>query len=210
MDKTLFALFDNRKDVERIINRLKDDGYDPEDISLVMKDTRNARDIGLDTGADIASGAVSGATTGAILGGLAGLLSVFVLPGLGAFFIGGPIATALGLTGAAATTASGAVTGAAAGGLIGALDGLGLSREDAREYESRVKEGAILIAVPVRADEEPEVRTIFEEYGASNIKSVEFNKTRPDTGFEDTDYTQDYPGHTPMYGVKGGKTKKDK
>jgi hypothetical protein len=138
-----------------------------------MKDTEMAKDIEADTGTDVATGTVSGATTGAIIGGIAGLLSSFMLPGLGAIFIGGPIAAALGLTGAAASTVSGAATGALAGGLIGALTNLGLSKNDAKYYEDRVKEGAILVAVPTYDDEVTEVQDLFDRNNASDVRTLD-------------------------------------
>jgi hypothetical protein len=172
MAKTVLGLFDNKEHVEAVINSLKDSGYDPQNVSLLMKDTRDAQDIKKDTGADAATGAVSGATTGAIIGGIAGILSAVMLPGLGAIFIGGPLASALGLTGAAATTVSGAATGALAGGVIGALTNLGLSEDEAQHYEDRVKEGAILVAVPAADDEVSDVKDMFEDHNASDVKTL--------------------------------------
>lgn len=172
MAKTVLGIFTQRDDAENAINRLKEEGYKPEDISIVMKDTAEGRKIADDTGADAVGGAVTGATTGAVLGGLAGLLASYAIPGLGAFFIGGPVAAALGLTGAAAATASGATTGALAGGLLGVLTGLGLSEDEARSYESRIKEGGILVAVPARNDEEKDVENILSDSDADQIKSV--------------------------------------
>jgi hypothetical protein len=172
MTKTVLGIFAEQEDAEDAISRLKDSGYDPKDISIVMRDNRMSEDISDNTGTNVVGGALSGATTGALLGSLAGLLASFAIPGLGAFFIGGPIATALGLTGAAATTASGAATGALAGGLIGALTGFGLSEEEARIYEERLREGGILVAVPARVDEEAGVEEIFADSNADDIKTV--------------------------------------
>lgn len=171
MASTVIALFDNRQDVENAIDDLKSEGFNPKDISIAMKDTREAESVAEETGAGAVQGAASGATTGAILGGLAGLLASTVIPGLGALFIGGPLAAALGLSGAAATTVSGAATGAVAGGLVGALTGMGISRDDAVRYESRVKEGGILVAVPTEG-EGSRVETILRNYNASDIRTV--------------------------------------
>jgi uncharacterized membrane protein len=172
MAKTILGIFNESDNAEYAINELKDEGYNPKDMSIVMKDRREGERLADDTGADVAGGAVSGAASGAVLGGLAGLLASFVIPGLGAFFIGGPIAAALGLTGAAASAASGAATGALAGGLLGALTGLGLTEDEARTYEESINEGGILVAVPARNNEESVVESILSEYGASNIKTI--------------------------------------
>lgn len=175
MANTIFGIISDRGHAESAIDELKNQGYNPKDISIVMKDRKEGERLASDTGADVASGAVSGATTGALLGGLAGLLASTVIPGLGAFFIGGPIAAALGLTGAVATTASGAATGALAGGLLGALTGLGLSEDEARVYEEHVKSGGILVAVPARSGNESEVQQVLSSHGADQIKTVSMN-----------------------------------
>ena len=85
--------------------------------------------------------------------------------------MGGPIASALGLSGVAAGSAAGAATGAIAGGLIGALTGFGLSEQEASAYEARVKEGAILLVVPARVGQSSEVEEILDSYDATDVKT---------------------------------------
>lgn len=172
MARTVLGVFNDRVNAEAAIADLEDLDYNPKDLSIVLKDKHDKEIIEENTGADVAEGAASGATTGLILGGLAGLVAAVAIPGLGALFIGGPIAAALGLSGAAATTVSGAATGAVAGGLIGALTNLGLSDNEAKVYEERINEGGILVAVPARGDETAEIEDIFEENGATDVKSV--------------------------------------
>jgi uncharacterized membrane protein len=176
MTKTVLGIFQNREDAENAINTLKDDGYDPKDVSIIMKDEGIRDDMEHSTGADVASGAGSGAMTGAIIGGATGFLAGTVLPGLAGFLIGGPIGAALGLTGAAATTVSGAATGAVAGGIIGALMGLGLTHDEAEHYSERVREGAILLAIPVREHDDLRVRDVLGENDATDIKTVTANE----------------------------------
>lgn len=175
MARVLLGVFDERSYAQDAISEFKSFGLNPKDISIMMKDISQAEDMASDTGTNIAGGVISGATTGGILGGIAGLLvgiGAVTIPGMGAILIGGPLAAALGLTGAAATAVSGAATGALAGGIVGALIGLGVPEEDAREYEERIKAGAILLAVPSPEDKEEEVRAIFEEHGATQIRSI--------------------------------------
>lgn len=172
MAKTVLGIFNDRSDVEDAINKLQSKGFNPKDVSIVMKDQTEAHDIGNDTGASVAKGALTGVGTGAVVGGLAGFLAGTVLPGLGGLLIGGPIGAALGLSGAAATTVSGAATGAVAGGLIGALMGFGLTHEEAEHYQTKVKEGAILVAVPARDDDVSYVTDVFDIYHASDVKAV--------------------------------------
>jgi hypothetical protein len=214
MKKTLIGVFTDRTDIEEAIDKLKSNGLNPKEFSIVMKDKRVANDIGDDTGADVAGSAFAGATTGAAVGGIAGFLAGTVLPGLGGLFIGGPIGAALGLTGAVATTVSGATTGALAGGLIGALMGMGLSEEDAHTYESHVRDGAILLIVPTTERKIAFVRNVFSEYNASDVKMIdESSDTGARTSTRRSSDRNHYMSRTHEYthqyatiGVKGGKS----
>lgn len=169
--KTVLGVFTSQERAEEAISDLESHGYAPKDISIVMQDRDKAQRMAEDTGGNVAGNTATGAVAGIVIGGLAGLASFALFPGLGPFLIGGPIATALGLSGAAAGSAAGAATGAVAGGLIGALTGYGLSSEEATTYESRVKEGAILLVVPARVGQSSEVEEILDSYDATDVKT---------------------------------------
>ncbi len=174
-EKIILGLFANRERAEAAISELDLLGYKVEEMSVVVKDTVINQDTGESTGSNVVEGAVGGATTGGALGGLAGLLigiGMITLPGIGGLFIGGPLAAALGLTGAAASTVSGAATGVVAGGLLGSLVGLGVPTETAKEYENRIREGGILLAVPMRQDNQQQVEDIYAKNGASNVRTI--------------------------------------
>lgn len=171
---TVLGIFGDRPFAEQALTQLEEAGYNPKDMSIVMRDHAAAQAFGHNSGVNVTGGALSGAATGAVIGGLAGLLvgvGAITIPGLGAFLIGGPIAVALGLTGAAATTISAATTGAVAGGILGALMGLGLPEQDARIYEKHINEGGILLAVPAMEDEIAEVKDILHQAHATQIRS---------------------------------------
>ena len=92
---------------------------------------------------------------------------------MGAILIGGPIAAALGLSGAAGLAASGAATGILAGGLVGGLSSLGVPEERARMYEEDIRRGGVLLAVP--ADERADVdmiQGIFDRHQATQVETV--------------------------------------
>ncbi len=167
--KTIIGVFNSRQGAEQAIGALREHNIADTDISYVGgsdKVTMHTAD-----GGEVAEGAGSGAITGGVIGAIAGLVVANgILPGLGTLFVAGPIATALGLTGAAATTAAGAMTGAAAGGLLGALTGLGAPDEDAHLYEERVKSGGILVAATIDNSDESEVRQVFEKNGADEVR----------------------------------------
>lgn len=200
MSKTILGIFTNRDDAEDTIDKLRGEGFNPKDISLVMRDQGEREQIATDTGADAAGGAVSGMATGGVIGGLAGFLAGTTVPALAGLFIAGPIGAALGLTGAAATTISGATTGALAGGLIGALVNMGVPKETATRYQNRINEGAILIAVPaINKEEAMIISEIFDEFNASDIQTV--TQSRNDLA------EQQNPAHFQM-GAKGGRSRK--
>lgn len=174
--QTVIGIFQDRFDAQSAIDELNDMGFNPKDVSVVIKEGVTVAGTSGKKGGSVAEGAVSGAATGGVLGGLAGLLigiGALAIPGVGAFLVGGPIAIALGLTGAAATTISGATTGALAGGLVGGLIGLGVPEDVARVYEQRVREGAVLLAVPTNTETGTnEVRKVFEDYNSDQVRTL--------------------------------------
>lgn len=207
MQQTVLGIFQDRDGAEDAIDELEGLDYDPKDISIIMKDSGEAREFAHDTGANVAGGAVSGAVTGGVLGGIAGLLvgiGAITLPGLGALLIGGPIAAALGLTGAAAATTTGAVTGALAGGLVGALVSLGVPEEEAHEYEDRIRAGAILIAVPASLRTADEVKQILSDNGAEQIRTIDAGERERER------LSRIHRSERPsaFAGAKGGRTRK--
>ncbi len=195
MTHTILGIFADRANAEEAINHLEEDGYNPKNISIVMKDSGERTELENNTGANVAGGALSGATTGAVVGGIAGLLAGTVMPVLGGLLIAGPIGAALGFTGAAATTVSGAATGAVAGGLLGALMGLGVPEETARVYEDRVNEGGILIAVPANEDRVEDVKDILEEFDAEDVQVVS-TKEEHKSHFTSHNHSDDVTIHT--------------
>jgi uncharacterized membrane protein len=159
--QTIVGLFEARDQAEGAIGRLKAIGVSPDAIGVAMKDPAEVSDIAEVTEAnDLAEeGATAGAVSGATVGTLVGLAlvgSTFVLPGVGIFVIGGPLAAAL----------AGAGIGAASGGILGALVGLGIPEHEARHYTSKLEGGSILVSAHVSDALAPEVSLILDEEGA--------------------------------------------
>lgn len=169
----VIGIFTDRAHAESALSDFENHGYSPKEISVIVKDGVLKEQIAESTGAHVASGLAEGATTGGVVGGVIGLLvgiGAVTLPGIGALLIGGPIAAALGLAGAAAVTAQGITTGAVAGGLLGALVGLGVPEETAKYYEQHVREGAIILAVsPKDTFTVEQVSQIFDAHGAQQV-----------------------------------------
>ncbi len=173
---TVVGVFTERHDADDTINFLKDQGYKPADMSIIVKEENQVRRI-TDDDSTTASSAATGALAGGAIGGVAGLLigvGALAIPGVGAVLLAGPIVSMLGLTGVAASTASGALTGALAGGLIGLLVSLGIPEEDARYYENQIRSGAVLVLVSVdRMDEGSFVEDTMKRYNAQKVQTLE-------------------------------------
>lgn len=174
MEAQTFGIFADRSAADRAIDELTDRGYGVDELSVFVHDMETYQEGGRTE--NVAEGAVSGAATGGVVGGIAGLLvgvGAIAIPGVGGLLAAGPVAAALGLTGAAATTFTGAASGAVAGGLIGALIGMGVPEDTAQVYEERIREGGVLLAVPhTHITEQNEVEAVLSDLGAENITTV--------------------------------------
>lgn len=178
----VLAAFRDSNDAESAINKLKDNGYNPKDISIIMKDKQEASELADSTGVNksaAAEGATSGALTGGALGALTGLLvgvGALAIPGLGPLLVAGPIASALGLAGTTAgATLSGGALGALTGGLVGGLVGMGVPEEDAKRYEETIQSGGVLVAVPADSDNDNEIKSVLQSCQADQIRNVSMN-----------------------------------
>lgn len=175
MAKTIVSIFKYENDVEAAVKELDNLGYDTKEMSVVMKDVKKTEKME-DMGVHVSEGAASGVAAGGALGGVAGLLvglGIITIPGVGPFLAAGPIATALGITGAVATTTTGAITGAAAGGIVGALTSLGVPLDEAKKYEEEVRGGGILLVVPTIDERTTEVRDIAEKHNARDVRQLD-------------------------------------
>jgi len=170
---TIAGVFDSQGDAEKALNELKEAGFSPDQVSVVAKDTRETQTMV--ERSDMGGAETTGIGTGALLGGLTGGLAGWLV-GIGALAIPGigPIVAA----GALATTLGGAAIGAAAGGLIGALVGAGIPEEDARAYETHVKDGRILITAQAStAAQVQSARDAFDRYGGTDVRTYDRSAT---------------------------------
>jgi len=166
---TVVGVFDGQNDAEKALNALRDAGFSPEQVSVVAKDTGETKSMV--ERSDMQGAETTGAGTGALLGGIFGGAAGWLI-GIGALAIPGigPIVAA----GALATTLGGAAVGAVAGGLIGALVGAGVPEEDARTYETHVKEGRILItAQTATAQQAQAAHDAFDRHGGSEVRAYD-------------------------------------
>ncbi|MCL5090743.1 MAG: hypothetical protein M1514_01900 [Patescibacteria group bacterium] len=143
---TVLGIFPDHDKADSAVNDLQKAGFETKDISIIMRGPEDGGVVTKKPKTTLVGGVVKyaeqGAGTGAVIGGLAGLLigiAAVAFPGLGFVLFAGPLAAALGLGTAAATTVTGAIAGAAGGGLIGAFTGLGLPGKEAAQYAERLK-----------------------------------------------------------------------
>src|SRR5579872_6447612 len=137
---SVFGIYRDRAQVERVVDELLDQGFRAEDISVLMPDNVGTKDFAHEKHTKAPEGATTGLVAGGVAGGTLGLLAgigALAIPGLGPFIAAGPIMGAL----------AGVGTGAVAGGLIGALVGMGIPEYEAKRYEGMVKEGRLLLSV---------------------------------------------------------------
>ena len=164
--KAVFGIAKSEAQAARIVGDLKSSGFLEGDISVLFPDKEGTRDFAHEKGTKMPEGAATGAATGGVLGGTVGLLAgigALAIPGLGPFIAAGPIMAAL----------SGAAAGAAAGGLTGALVGLGIPEYEAKQYESKVKGGNVLISVHTDdSTQRSRAKEIFERNKAEDIATA--------------------------------------
>jgi len=149
-NRMMTGLFRDRESAEGAYRSLSSRGYGKDDVNLLMSDDTRKKyfadddtELGTKAWEDAGKGAAIGGGAGATLAALAAIGTTLALPGLG-LLIAGPIAAALAGGGAGALT----------GGLIGALVGHGIPEEQARHYESGLKDGGIVMGVNPRNDED--------------------------------------------------------
>jgi hypothetical protein len=164
--KSVLCITTSETQASVIVDRLKNDGFSSNDISVLFPDKTGTRDFAVEKGTKAPEGAATGAGTGAVLGGALGWLAgigALAIPGVGPFVAAGPIAAAL----------SGAAVGGAVGGITGALVGMGIPEYEAKRYEGKIKRGGILISV--HTDDSNEVKRakqIFEDANAEDISAT--------------------------------------
>lgn len=183
--KTIFALAKNNEHADRIVNRLRMEGINSSEISVLFADKENKiqyaddeprifgeREIassydrppeGIEKNTKAPEGGVVGATTGGIIGGSLGLLAgigALAIPGFGVFIAAGPIVSAL----------SGSAVGGALGMLLGSLVGFGIPEYEAKKYEKELRTGSVLICVQVQDDTQANmVNDLLQKEGATDI-----------------------------------------
>lgn len=163
--KLVTGLFKNRVAAEAAVDALLKQGYNRDEISVLMSDATRNKEFAVQAKTHAADGAGIGGAVGTAVGAvLAAIVAVggsLILPGIN-LVIAGPIAAAL----------AGAGAGAVTGGVIGALVGAGIPEYRAKVYEAGLREGGILIGVESRDGEEVDkLEQLLEDVGGRHVRT---------------------------------------
>mgnify|MGYP003406579260 FL=1 len=180
-ERTITAVLKEEKQVDDVVRRLIDRGVPQDHISLMGQNFQSqTRIAGFISKKDVILG---GLRTGAVFGSLFGsLLSLFT--GIGVLFIPfiGSVVAAGPITAVLLGAASGAIAGSAGAGLASALATLGMPKEKAAVYETRVKAGEFLLMAEVPADKSGEYQLLIESAGGEEIHINDSTLPRPCPG----------------------------
>lgn len=172
MTTTIIGMFQTTTAAQETVQDLLDQGYPREDISMIAREAlAESATAPPESEFGRSQGARSGAVGGSLVGGSMGLLvgvDTFVLAGLGAAVVSGPLGMAIAT--ALATTVAGAGLGAAVGGLMGALVGAGVSEDKAAVYTEGLRRGATLVAIKVEESTVPQVEALMQQHGALDVE----------------------------------------
>ena len=164
---TTIGVFTTHIAAESALNELHEFGVKDSDLSYIyVNKDGNVKDA--QSGDKVGEGVSAGVGAGAIIGAAIGLVVANgILPGLGTLIVAGPLATALGFTGVAATAVAGAATGVVAGGFIGALTTFGIDKKDTELYEDHVRRGEVLV---IARGTPSGTEDIFLNHGAVDVR----------------------------------------
>ena len=153
-ERMLTGMFRDRESAERAYGSLSSRGYSQDDVNLLMsdetrkkhfdnRDDKDDSELGNKAMEGAGAGSAIGGTAGAIIGALAAIGTAVAIPGLGLVV---------------------------AGRIIGALVGSGIPEDRAKEYESGINEGGIVMGVKPRNDED--AAYLENEWRNSNGQSI--------------------------------------
>ena len=177
MDEWITGFFKDRRAADHAVDELQKAGYGMNDISVMMTDDTRTRNFIAEKGNKAPEGATAGGVIGGALGAIvAGLTAtgsiaaIAATGGLATPLVAGPLAAALAGLGA----------GAVGGGIIGGLVGLGIPEVHAKEYERKLRDGAIMVSVKASAGDAAQAREILSDAQADKKEIRAREKARDD------------------------------
>jgi hypothetical protein len=160
---SLYGVYTDRAALEDALDELKEEGCANTDVSVLFSDKESSQKFAVEHKTKAPEGALAGGAAGVALGGALGWLAgigAFSLPGIGPFIAAGPIASAI----------AGASFAGTVGGVAGALMGVGLPEYEAKQYESALKQGRMLLAVQCESSTLlPKAKEVLRRTGALDV-----------------------------------------
>ena len=164
----IIALFKDHSTLEKTIQELNKNGFQKDNISILMAKPEDFQEHHLNRMAREAAttGLVTGITTGGILGLLASLDS-FIIPSVGIFLASGPLAIAL----------AGIAIGGTVGSIGAAFISFGISKFESKNLEKYIKDKGVIIALHAeKLKEQLIAKNIFVANNAVKIFNPLHNK----------------------------------
>jgi hypothetical protein len=173
----LVGIFDNEREATNAVEKLLEEDFPADRISLLQKASGHGDDmLGLSySNAEqrVKVWSKQGMVWGALWGLLTGVSGLFILPGMGALVVAGPIVEALGGAVAGATLGGGAMAGAAIlTELASALHELGIPKEELALIHQRIEQGHYLVILHGTEDEAKQYRIYLKWAGAEPVMNL--------------------------------------
>jgi hypothetical protein len=161
----VLALFRDRAAAATGADSVRALGVEKDELSVVARSHETeeelAREFGGTPGTEIEDSRMAarlGELGGQVLAAIA-----LILPGIGPIITAGPLSADLG-----------EAAGHLAGGLDSVLRRAGLTQSQSRQWERRVREGAVMIGVHVLRGDAVEVRAALKKQGAQDVEIAEW------------------------------------
>jgi hypothetical protein len=157
----VFGIYGSDVQAGLAVVRLMESGFSSNDISVLLKDHRSSRAFAEEGSTKAPKGTASPTTADRTFAFL-GEINALAVPGIGPFIAVGPIMEALSGFGAAGS----------AGYLTGALVDMGIPEFEAKRYDEKIKEGAVLLSV--RCDSSVSMtraQNLLKQMGGQDIAS---------------------------------------
>jgi hypothetical protein len=160
----VYGIFVTPSSLEAATDGLISAGLSCQEMSILMSDKAGWHDFSPCKGERASE--TTATEVGGVVGGLVGLLvglGAVAIPGAAPLVAAGPLMASL----------AGLGVGGALGGLVGGLVDLGLPEYEAKLYEGRLKDGAVLLSVHCASIEQIDIaKDVLQANGAEDIASA--------------------------------------
>lgn len=172
------GVYPNQARAQQLVEKLIDEDYPMDRISLLSRAGRGAGDdmLGVtyhDTAERMKVWGKHGAFWGAVWGLLASASGMFILPGLGPLLVAGPIVEALSAAIASAAVVGGTMAGAAAiSHLASALHRIGIPEDELQQIEAAIEAGQYVVILHCAPNEAEKLARTLAWAGADPVHQL--------------------------------------